>query len=291
MSAEVALAKLEADVLKLGGVGRWLKNVDTLRELLARQSPDIRAIVLAMVMPHVEQQAKAAVLDAFGIGARDALTIVSTADNDVARTGKPSKAALDIVKGLDKDGRKAMTAATKLARAGADDLQILAPIFGHANRVRGSVREAVNMSGNEGSTAIADAAGLGTVWVAETDACVHCLAYSGRIAPPGGVFPGGLTYGKKSYHPRDLKHPPLHPGGCRCTVEPAVSREYAGALRREADRSVLRGFSLQSEGMGTRVDAAKRLLEAGPKAPKSVIDYARKSVKAGKFPTRGRPTK
>ncbi len=144
------------------------------------------------------------------------------------------------------------------------------------------------MAGNEGSTAVADAAGLATVWVAETNACVHCLAYSGRIAKAGKDFPGGLTYGAKSYYPDPLPHPPLHPN-CRCTVEPLRSVEYATALRREADRSVLRGFSLESESMGVRIDAAKRLVASGVDAPKTVIQYAERAVKRGKFGTRGRP--
>jgi hypothetical protein len=67
------------------------------------------------------------------------------------------------------------------------------------------------------------------------------------------------------------------------------SAEYAEALRREADRSVLRGFSLESESMKTRIDAADRLVSRGVDAPKSVIAYARRSIKVGVFPTRGRP--
>ena len=38
-----------------------------------------------------------------------------------------------------------------------------------------------------------------------------------------------------------------------------------------------------------RVDAAERLLARGVDAPKSVIAFARRAVKAGEFPTRGRP--
>lgn len=212
MSAENALAKLEAQVLKSAGVGGWLKSVDTLRVLLARESPDIKRVVLAMILPRVEAQAKAAVLDAFGIGADDAMRIVREARvGTVAKIGKPSKQALALVKGLDKRGRQAMAVATKLARAGADTSSVLAPLFAHADKVRRSVSDGVNMAGNEGSTAVADAAKLSTVWVAETNACVHCLAYSGRVAKPGKTFPGGLTYGKKSYWPDRIKHPPLHP--------------------------------------------------------------------------------
>lgn len=288
MSAELELARLEAKVLAAAGIKDWLKRIETLRVLLERQSPDIARIVLAMVAPRVEAQALAAVLDAFGAGARDALGILDDMGvDDVARVGRPTKEAKAIVGGLDKRGREALAIAQKLARAGADSQAITAPLIAHANSVKGRVTESINMSGNEGSTAVADAAGLATVWVAETNGCVRCLKYSGLVAQPGKTFPGGLTYGKPVAGP-PLKYPPLHPH-CRCTVEPLRSRDYATALRREADRSVLRGFSLESESMGVRVDAADRLLKTSPNAPKSVVSYAVSAVKKGKFATRGRP--
>lgn len=289
MSAEAALAKLEARVLAAGEVGRWLKTVDTLRKLLAMGDPDIAKVVLAISSPRIEAQALAAVLDAFALGADDALRIVRDAGiDDIKRKGRPSKAAREPVKGLDKIGREAMAQAHKLARAGADTNTVLAPVFAHADRIERRVSDGINRGGNEGTTAIADAAELPTVWVAEVNACVHCLAYSGKVAKPGASFPGGLTYGKKSYYPAAVKTPPRHPR-CRCTVEPLVSQEYADALAREADRSVLRGFSLPSESMATRIDAADRLVAGGVDAPKSVVAFAKKSVRAGKFPTRGRP--
>ena len=178
--------------------------------------------------------------------------------------------------------------ARKLARAGADEATILAPVSAARNIVERDVVTLVNAAGNAGATAVADAAGLPTVWIAETNACVECLAYSGRVAKPGKTFPGGLTYGAKSYNPEPVAYPPRHPR-CRCTVEPLRSGEYAEALRREADRSVLRGFSLESESLKTRIDAADRLVARGVDAPKSVVAFARRAVKAGEFPTRGRP--
>lgn len=289
MSAELELAALEARVLAAAGIADYLTRVKTLRELLARESPDIRAIVLAMTMPRVEAQALAAVLDAFGAGARDALDILAAmGDAEVGRIGRPSIEAKAIVKGLDKAGRQALETAQKLARAGADAQAVTAPLLAHATAIKGRVIEAVNMAGNEGTTAMADAAGVPTVWVAETNACVRCLKYSGRIAKPGENFPGGLTYGRPKYATNGpLPHPPLH-RFCRCVVEPMRSREYAKALRREADRSVLRGFSLESESMSVRVDAADRLLKAKVNAPKSVIAFAKSAVRRGEFTTRGR---
>lgn len=287
MSAEFELARLEAKVLATSDIRVYLRRTEILRQLLTLEGADIRRVVLAMSSPRVEAQALAAVLDAFGAGARDALDILeSIGIDDIARIGRPSIEAKRLVAGLDKAGREALATAQKLARAGADIQAVTAPIFAHANRIKGRVTAAVNMSGNEGSTAIADAADLPTVWVAETNACVRCLKYSGTVAKPGKTFPGGLTYGKP-VGGAPLKHPPLHPH-CRCGVEPLQSTEYAAALRREADRSVLRGFSLESESMGTRIDAADRLIATDPNAPKSVVAYSKRAVKAGNFPTRGR---
>lgn len=289
MSAEVALAKLEARVLATGDIARWIKTVGTLRQLLAMGDPDIAKVVLALSSPRVEAQALAAILDAFAAGAKDAVGLMQDeALDDIRRKGRPSKAAVEPVKGLDKLTKQLMAQAHKLARSGADTNTVLAPVFAAADSIERRVSDGINRAGNEGTTAVADAAGVPTVWIAETNACVECLAYSGQTADPGKAFPGGLTYGKKSYNPSKVANPPRHPR-CRCTVEPLNDQSFADALRREADRSVLRGFSLPSESMGARIDAADRLVAKGVDAPKSVIAYAKKNIKAGKFPTRGRP--
>jgi hypothetical protein len=290
MSAEEALARIERRVLAMGGLGSWLDTVGRLRQLVALDgnAETIRGLVLALSSPTIEAQALAAVLDAFAAGADDAARIVREAEaGDIARRGRPSAEALAPVRGLDRLGREALAKAQKLALGGADRDTYLAPLLGHEQSVRMRVSDAINRGGNEGATRIADAAKLPTVWVAETNACVVCLAYSGQVAEPGAEFAGGLSYGRRSY-PDPVGVPPRHPR-CRCTVEPLVAPEYAEALRREADRSVLRGFSLPSESMAVRIDAADRLVARGVDAPKSVIAFARKSIKAGAFPTRGRP--
>lgn len=290
MSAEDALARLEARVLGMGGLKKWLDTVDELRTLVAMGAPDIDRLVVALTLPDVEAQALAALLDAFALGAQDAVNVLADAEIEAStRRKRPSKEARAEVRGLDRYGRKAMDQALRLVAGGADAAAIVAPLLGHAASMRRRISDGITRAGNEGSTAVADAAGLPTVWVAETNACVDCLAYSGRVAKPGQDFPGGLTYGRPSRAAPDaLPYPPRHPN-CRCTVEPLHDRSYAEALRREADRSVLRGFSLESESMAVRVDAAGRLLKRGVDAPKSVIAYARNAVKRGEFTTRGRP--
>lgn len=286
MSAEVALARLERRVLGVARVRRFADAVDELRRMLAREDPGLRAAVLKLVAPSLGRDLAAAVASAFEIGIRDAVGVVGRTPEKLPKV--PPKPIIAAVREAEKAIAVEIAKARKLARAGADPATVLAPVNAARNTMRCSVTSLVNRAGNAGSTAVADAARLPTVWVAETNACVTCLAYSGVVAKPGKTFPAGLTYGKRSTVTEPVAHPPAHPN-CRCTVEPLNAPEYADALRREADRSVLRGFSLESESMATRVDAAARLVERDVDAPKSVIAYARRAVKAGEFPTRGRP--
>lgn len=287
MSAEIELARLERQVLGVARVSRFMDAVDELRRMLAREDPRLRARVIALVAPAIGKDLAAAIGAAFNIGVTDAVKMIGEGAPDKA-PAKPPSALVSAARATEKAIAEEISKARKLARAGADEATILAPVSAARNIVERDVVTLVNAAGNAGATALADAAGLPTVWIAETNACVECLAYSGRVAKPGKTFPGGLTYGAKSYNPDPVAYPPRHPR-CRCTVEPLRSSEYADALRREADRSVLRGFSLESESMKTRIDAADRLVARGVDAPKSVIAYANRAVKAGEFPTRGRP--
>lgn len=286
MSAEVELARLERQVLGLARVSSFLEAVDALRRMLATESPELRRSVLKLTAPSIGRDLAAAVGAAWNIGIADAAAIAGEKPKGVS--GKPPNALVTAARAAERSIAASMGTARKLANAGADVATVLSPVFAAANGLERDVTTLVNAAGNAGTTAAADALDLSTVWVAETNACVECLAYSGLVAKPGKTFPGGLTYGAKSYNPGRIAYPPRHPR-CRCTVEPLRAKEYAEALRREADRSVLRGFSLESESMKTRVDAAARLVERGVDAPKSVIAFARRSVKAGEFPTRGRP--
>lgn len=287
MSAELELARLERQVLGITRVSRFLEAVDALRRMLAAEDPRLRAAVLKLVAPSIGKDLAAAVGAAFNIGVTDAVKMVGEGEpKGVGR--KPPATLVAAARATERTIADEIAKARKLARAGADLSTILAPVNAARNAVERDVVTLVNQAGNAGSSAVADAAGMSTVWVAETNACVECLAYSGRVSKPGKLFPGGLTYGAKSYNAEPIAYPPRHPR-CRCTVEPLRAPEYAEALRREADRSVLRGFSLESESMKTRLDAAERLVERGVDAPKSVVAFARRSIRAGEFPTRGRP--
>lgn len=298
MSAELALARLEKDVLGVARVSRFLDAVDLLRRMLAMESPEIREKILLLTAPKIGKDLAAAVSAAWNLGILDAEKIVGEGRTP-GIPASPPKDLITAARATEKAIADELKKARKLARAGADVTQALAPVLNAANVTRRDVTTLVNHAGNAGTTAVADASGMATVWIAETNACVECLAYSGRTAKPGKEFPGGISYGKRT-DSKPITAPPRHPH-CRCTVEPLRSKEYAAALRREADRSVLRGFSLESERMSVRVDAADRLLSKvttkadgtlevnGHGVPKSVVAYAENAVKRGKFTTRGRP--
>lgn len=292
MALDAELAAVEAAALKARSVRDFLTLVDALRAVdpddveaalvLIRRAAEARGLgaVLAAAMQRSVAPAVASTL-----GVVEAAVAASVAAELEARVRKDAtRAAREL------DARvRASVAAAQLLAAGRSPVDVMrAPLLGAATSVRAILSTEVTQTAAAIVTSISDEAGVATVWVAETNACVECLAYSGVTAEPGELFPEGLTYGRRPRATEPVAMPPLHPN-CRCIVEPLGSQEYADALRREADRSVLRGFSLESESMATRVDAAERLLERGVDAPASVIAYAERSVAAGRFATRDRP--
>ncbi len=153
------------------------------------------------------------------------------------------------------------------------------------SRIEAAVAAEITGAASEGVRQVADARGFAVVWIAEPDGCLHCLAYAGRISTDG-TFPERLTFGDRPLvQPDTLTGPGLHPR-CRCTLELIDPGDTAvsEALRREAMRSVLRGWTHESESTPARLRAAERLLAAGSGLPKSVETKARKSVRDGEFP-------
>lgn len=138
--------------------------------------------------------------------------------------------------------------------------------------------------------------GLVVVWVAERDACLTCLALSGHVSDPNaglgfdefatfsprpapGVWPPGMP----------LMGPPRHPN-CRCRLRilAADNTMVPEALRREAERSVARGFS-GHDSRRSRLGAADMLVRRANRLPRTVNERAAKNVAAGSFSTRHRP--
>lgn len=146
----------------------------------------------------------------------------------------------------------------------------------------------------------ADLVGGQVVWVAERDACLHCLAYQGEVANQGGWFRGGLTFyvgpggQPKPLNTGPLWSPPLHPN-CRCRLQVWAGYDVGRfgpdaaqldgvpqMLKREAQRSVLRGFS-DHDSEPARLRAADVLLQGATLLGGSVERRARDDVQAGEF--------
>lgn len=156
--------------------------------------------------------------------------------------------------------------------------------------VRGHVAWTIGRAVNAGLDAVADAAHLTRLWVAEANACVRCLAYTGRRADPQGHFPGGLSWDPRSRHigADPIDGPPLHPH-CRCRTIPWSDRwttsgvPFPLALQREAHRSLAYGTRLTTESRVARVRAARELLRTETGLLPAVEARARTAVRMGRF--------
>lgn len=208
----------------------------------------------------------------------------------------------DAIRNTTRDMRAHLAAALRLARHGPLDRH------GDAQAVLATIRKAqttadraavwvVHRAHNEGrSRAIGrmwrDGVEVRMLWHAERDACPACLSFAGALAEPGEAFRPVVQAADPSARPRGaVVGPPLHPN-CRCGLDVWIGAAEADlaptdlphALRREAQRSILRGDAQGSRP--ARLRAADRLLDAaGLLVPKTVVRRARKAVEAGKFPT------
>jgi hypothetical protein len=164
-------------------------------------------------------------------------------------------------------------------------------------RVDETARWASNQAVSEGARARAEHDGVPVLFLAERDACLTCLAYSGLVARPGESFPAGLTFGDPgtSTVKDPIFGPPLHPH-CRCRVTPwygtdpyygigpQIAPEMPAVLMREAQRSVFRGDSAYHSGAAL-MRAAARLLASPPGTtglPETVKFRAARKVAAGR---------
>ncbi|WUH94571.1 hypothetical protein OG900_33445 [Streptomyces sp. NBC_00433] len=156
--------------------------------------------------------------------------------------------------------------------------------------VRGHTAWTIGRAVNAGLDAVAGAAHLARLWVAEANACVRCLAYAGRLADVEGHFPGGLSWDPRSRHigAAPIDGPPVH-RWCRCRTIPWSDRwttagvPFPLALRREAHRSLAYGTRLATESRVARVRAARELLRTEHDLLPAVEARARTAVRTGRF--------
>lgn len=155
--------------------------------------------------------------------------------------------------------------------------------------IRAHIAWVVNAAVHEGLDAVVRASAKTRLWVSEADACVRCLAYTGRTAPVGEPFPGGL-----SWDPRQRRRtpgvdgPPLH-AHCRCRAVPwsdswnADGTSFPLALQREAHRSLAYGTARPTESRAARLRAARELLRTEPDLLPAVEARARTALRTGRF--------
>lgn len=194
--------------------------------------------------------------------------------------------AADMADGLTDMSRRDLDAVAGRARSGVA-------------RAQGSVRWTVNHGINSGTADVARHLGQRVLWVAERNACLHCLAYAGWSTEPDGEFPPGLSFdpagGLRPYGP--LLWPPLHPN-CRCRIrlydgpagppDPDRSKiDPAARLAGEARRSVVYQWSDYASGAAAR-RAATALLDSGAGLADSVEKRARAALRSGRTVRRPR---
>jgi hypothetical protein len=290
------LLALERRVLEEAG-GDFFRAIADLRQRLAAETGGTARRLEELALPALQAAAVQGTLDGWNLGGRRAITDAGTArrvdpntlDDADLRLLTPPAHLTDPFTGLDALLADAKTRSVALLRSGADEQTAASPIFQAATTARARIVTQINAASNAAAVEVGDATRSPMVWEAERDGCVFCLALAGEVVESAGdTFPKADLYAPTPSSMATVDAPPLHPN-CRCRLAVLASRDYADALKREAQRSILRGHSLASESEAVRIRAAARLLERDPVAPKSVKAFAAQAVKRGRFPTREVP--
>jgi hypothetical protein len=157
---------------------------------------------------------------------------------------------------------------------------------------RAHISWVLNTAVRDGLDTAAHATAPLRLWVSEADACVRCLAYTGRVSPVGVPFPGGLSWDPRQRRTRaqPVEGPPLH-AHCRCRTVPwnnswsADGTPFPEALRREAQRNIAYGRARPSESRAARLRAVGELLRAERDLLPTVETRARAALRTGRFTT------
>ena len=299
----LARRSITAWVTAFGSVQAEASNPGALRRLLAA----IRAAIRRLLGPlgtRAEEALSAALLEAVRLGATQHAAFLDEATGRTQRpvSSRPSRRLRDRVATIADAVAERRDRALAMLRPGRvrrwTDAQTGIGVARSAtSAVRTHITTIVNEAVNEATQAAIDHVGEKKLWIAERDACVNCAAYAGLTVAAGAQFPAGLSWDPNQRGRSEaLEAPPLHPN-CRCRVvawkdswaqEGVIS--MPDAVRREARRSIARGWSLPTESGAARIRAARELLRTGAGLPKSVEEFARLAVTAGRFQDRTVPT-
>lgn len=207
---------------------------------------------------------------------------------------------------IDADARRrldeAAALAGRLAMTTKRDVEaVVSKAHGALSGAQGAARSAANGGINAGTAETARQLGRRLLWVAETNACLDCLALAGYVVEPGDEFPAARTFAARAMQwvpDGGLRWPPRHPN-CRCQVRlydgpagppsPDIRQlDPAARLAGEARRSVARGWS-SYDSLPARLDAVTRLLAEGANLPVTVERRAARDAARGRFSTRHLP--
>ena len=292
-----------------GGMGRPIP--DRYRRRFAEES----ARIIAAVQVGIQDDLWRVVKDALAAGREQAMTYIADQVRAQVETQIKDRASqaegwiASAIATAQVRAQAMMWSAQALPNLGvlpqteADVHKIVAAMYQALTLMDRDSRWLANAAYNQGAGEVAEAAEVGRMWIAERDACLHCLALSGQIAEAGQPYPSDLTFyigPNGDYKPLavwpvgPLWGPPRHPN-CRCFQRPVpVLEDYpvmpwetgpvtpSEALKREARRSVLRGQS-GSDSRPARLRAVSALLAVGADLPKSVTARARAALRAGQF--------
>jgi hypothetical protein len=294
---------LTAWTVAFGGPQQQATDAGTLRRLLAAVRAAVRRI-LGPLAPRSRRALDRRLDEAVTLGAQQHQAyLADTAGRQRRRTSPaPSRSLRSTASAVvDVVARRRDRALQLLRMPVATRWSRVATGIGAARGAIGAIRThiswAVGQAVQEGLTAGIRAIGAQKLWISERDACVSCAAYAGLLADVDADFPAGLSWDPAQRgRGESLPAPPLHPN-CRCRCV-AWKPEWASdgipslpdALRREARRSIARGWSLPTESGAARIRAARELLATGANLPKSVEEFAAHAVAAGRFANRTVPT-
>ncbi|WP_199546599.1 hypothetical protein [Streptomyces sp. N35] len=294
---------LTAWITAFGSTTAEANQPGVLRRLLATIRAAIRRL-LAPLGSRAQEALGDALVEAVLLGARQHAAFVEEATDRRSRpvNARPSRslrqraaAVADVV--ADRRDRALADLRGAAARRWSSVQNGIGIARSALSAVRGHITTTVSEAVNEAAEAAIEHLGAKKVWIAERDACVNCAAYAGLTVATDADFPAGWSWDPQQRgRGSELAAPPKHPN-CRCrvtawlddwAVEGVIS--FPDSLRREARRSIARGWSLPTESGAARIRAARELLRTGPGLPKSVEEFALLAVRAGRFPDRTFPT-
>ncbi|WP_020135056.1 hypothetical protein [Streptomyces sp. 351MFTsu5.1] len=295
--AELARRTLAAWTRAFGGPGQAATPGDVLRRILAAAREAVLRILDALA-PRAAFILESALGEALTLGARQGIEFARAASGRRRPVPRlvPGRELRDEARRLTSILAERRDRALLLLRAPritqwVDLSAALSAAQGAVSAVRTHVAWTTGAAVNEGLDTVTRAVKAMRLWVSEADACVRCLAYTGRTAAVGEPFPGGL-----SWDPRQRRigmpavdGPPLH-GNCRCRTVPwsetwtARGIPFPLALQREAHRNIAYGRARPSEPRAARLRAARELLRIEPDLLPAVEARARRALRTGRFP-------